>query len=147
MVRSPKAQKEAAMPSPQDEFMRIFTEMKLPAMPDMSAITEAHRRNIEALTNANRLAMEGAQAVARRNMEIMQAALGEMNEAIRAITSDESPQAKAARQAEMMKSAYEKASANMREIADLIQKSNSEAMEVLNGRVTAALDELKGMMK
>lgn len=135
------------MPSPQDEFMRIFTEMKLPTMPDISAITAAHQRNIEALTTANRLAMEGAQAVARRNMEIMQQALGEMNETIRALTSDEAPQAKAARQAELMKAAYEKAMANMREMSDLIQKSNTEAMGVLNSRVSAALDELRGLMK
>ncbi len=135
------------MPSPQDEFMRMFSEMKLPAMPDFGFLTEAQRRNIEALTNANRLAMEGAQAVARRNMEIMQQAMAEMNEAVRALASDETPQSKAARQAEMMKSAYEKAAVNMREIGDLIQKSNTEAMGVLNARVTAAMEELKGMMK
>ncbi|MCX7371395.1 MAG: phasin family protein [Alphaproteobacteria bacterium] len=135
------------MPSPQDEFMRMFAEMKLPAMPDMSAITEAHKRNIEALTTANRLAMEGAQAVARRNMEIMQQALGEMNETIRAFTTEQTPQAKAARQAELMKSAYEQAMINMREISDLIQKSNTEAMDVLNSRVSTALDEMRGLMK
>ncbi len=135
------------MPSPQDEFMRLFTEMKFPAMPDFSAITEAHRRNLEAMTTANRVAMEGAQAVARRNMEIVQQAMAEMNATIGAMAAEESPQAKAARQAELMKSAYERAVMNLREIGELIQKSNSEAMDVLNGRMAAAMDEMKGLMK
>ena len=35
------------MASPQDEFMKLFSEFKMPAMPDMSAFAEAQKRNIE----------------------------------------------------------------------------------------------------
>ncbi|WP_353212720.1 TIGR01841 family phasin [Rhodovarius sp.] len=134
------------MASPQDEFMKLFSEFKMPAMPDMSAFAEAQKRNIEALTAANKLAMEGAQAVARRNMEIMQQSMAEMSEAVQSMASQEAPAAKAARQAEMMKAAYEKAVANMQEISELIQKSNGEALGVLNARFTAAMEEVKGLV-
>ena len=46
----------------------------------------------------------------------------------------------------MMKSAYEHAVGNMRELADLIQKSNTEALSLLNQRFTEAMDEVKGMV-
>ncbi len=134
------------MASPQDDFMKMFSEFKMPAMPDMSAFAEAQKRNIEALTTANKLAMEGAQAVARRNMEIMQQAMGEMTEAVAAMSSQEPAATKAARQAEMLKSAYEKAVGNMKEISELIQKSNGEALSVLNTRFTAAMEEAKTLM-
>lgn len=128
-----------------DEMMKGFGAMK---MPDLSALAEAQRRNMEALATANRVAMEGAQAVARRNMEILQQAMTEMTEAAQRLTSAEaSPQAKAAQQAEVMKAAYERAVANMREIAELIQKSNGEAVGVLNKRFTEAMDEVKSLMK
>ena len=137
------------MASPQDDFMKMFSDFKMPAMPampDMSAFAEAQKRNIEAITTANKLAMEGAQAVARRNMEIMQQAMGEMTEAVQSMASQEPAATKAAKQAEMMKAAYEKAVANMREIGELIQKSNGEAVGVLNARFTAAMEEVKGLV-
>ncbi len=125
------------------DFTRFFADLKFPAVPDMEAWTAASRRNLEALTAANWVALEGAQAVARRHMEIMQQGMSEMSEAMKALTSTEAPQAKAAKQAEMMKQGYQRAVANMRELSDLIQRSNSDAVALLNRRFEEAMDELK----
>lgn len=125
------------------DFTKFFAEMKLPAMPDMDAFVSASRRNMETLTAANRVALEGAQAVARRHMEIMQQSMTEMTEAMRALTTTESPQAKAAKQAELLKGAYERAVANIKELGDMIQKSNGEALKLLNTRFTEAMDEIR----
>jgi len=57
----------------------------------------------------------------------------------------EAPQEKAARQAEMLKQAYQRAVAHMNEMRDLIQHSNAEALELLNKRFAEALDEIKGL--
>jgi phasin family protein len=130
-----------------DEMMKIFGSLKVPSLPDFQALAEAQKRNLEALTAANKLAMEGAQAVARRNMEIMQQVMGEMSQAVQSLAiADGSPQDKASRQADMMKTAYERAVANMQEIAELIQKSNGEALNVLNQRFSEALEEVKGLV-
>ena len=134
------------MASPQDEFMKMFSDFKMPSMPDMSAFAEAQKRNLEAFSMANKLAMEGAQAVARRNMEIMQQTMGEMTEAMQTMASQEPAAAKAARQAELLKAGYEKAVGNMREVSELIQKSNAEALGVLNARFTSAMEEVKGLV-
>ena len=127
------------------DFAKLFAEMKLPAMPDLEGFIAANRRNIEAFTAANRVAMEGAQAVARRNMEIMQQSIAELTECMKAFAEADGPQAKAAKQAEMMKQAYERAVANMQELRDLIQHSNSEALSLLNKRFAEALDEVKSL--
>lgn len=130
-----------------DEMMKVFGQMKMPGMMDLSSLAEAQKRNMEALATANRLAMEGMQAVARRNMEIMQQTMTEMGEAAQRLGSAEaSPQAKATQQAEILKAAYERAVSNMKEIGDLIQKSNGEALGVLNRRFSEALEEGKALI-
>lgn len=128
------------------KMLADFKMPNMPAMPDMEALASAQRRNIEALSAANRVALEGAQAVARRHMEIMQQSVAEMTEAMKELASADAPQDKAAKQAELAKSTYEKAVANLQEIADLIQRSNSEAITLLNKRFTEAMDEVKNLM-
>ena len=128
------------------EFTRMFSDMRLPVMPDMEGLLAAHRRNMETLSAANRVALEGAQVVARRNMEIMQQSISDLSDTVRQLTTAESPQARAMKQTQLLKDAYERAVQNMRELADLIQRSNSEAVELLNNRFTEAMDEVKAIV-
>lgn len=125
------------------DFTKLFAEMKMPALPDMDAFLAASRRNMEAFTAANKVAVEGAQAIARRHMEIMQQSMTELTEAMKALATMEGPQEKAARQAEMLKQAYQRAVAHMNEMRDLIQHSNAEALALLNKRFAEAMDEVK----
>lgn len=127
--------------------MKLFRDMKLPAMLDMEAVLSTYRRNLEVLSQANRIALEGAQAVARRHMEILQQTMGELTETMKQLTSVESPSAKAARQAELLKHAYERAVSNTKELRDMIQQANSEALELLNRRFIETMDEVKALME
>jgi phasin family protein len=128
-----------------EDMMKMLAEFRLPAMPDLEGLAQAQRRNLEALSAANRIALEGAQAVGRRHVEILQSAMSEMTDAMRSMSGVESPQDRAARQAELLKAGYERAVANIQELADLIQKSNAEALALLNKRFTEAMEEVKGM--
>ncbi len=128
-----------------EEFTRMFGEMNLPAAPGMDVLMRAHQRNLDAMTAANRIALEGAQTVARRNLEIMQKMMGEVTEAMQALATD-APQAKAARQAARAKEVYQHAVSHAEEMADLIRRSNAEAVQTLNARIAAAMDELRAMM-
>lgn len=125
-----------------DEFQKMLGEMKMPGVPDAEALMRAHQRNIEALSAANRIALEGAQAVAKRHMEIMQQTMGELTETMKVLASGGAPQDKAAKQAELLKAAYERAVANTREMGELIQKANGEAMSALNQRVSESIQEV-----
>jgi phasin family protein len=143
---NPFAQAMAQAKTAAEDFTKMFTGMKLPPVPDSEALLGAHRRNLEALSSANRIALEGAQAVAKRHMEIMQQTMAEMSEQIRALSATETPSAKAARQAELLKQAYERAVANAKELGDLIQRANAEAINTLNQRFAEAMDEVKQLV-
>ena len=127
------------------EFTKLFANMKMPAAPNMDAFMAASRRNMETIAAANRVAVEGAQAVAKRHMEIMQQGMTEMTEAVRSMALPEDPQAKAAKQAELLKQAYEHSVANMKELGDLIQRSNAEAVGLLNTRFAEAMEEVTAL--
>ncbi len=126
--------------------MRMFAEMRFPGMPDLEALAAAQRRNLEALSAANRVALEGAQVVSRRHMEILQQSMTEMTDAMRALSGPSDPREKAAKQAEVLRSTYERAVSNMKEIADLIQRSNTEALGLLNRRFAEAMEEARTMV-
>lgn len=129
---------------PETDMMRMLGEFRMPMMPDLEALAASQRKNLEALSQANRVALEGAQAIARRHMEILQHGMSELTQSMQQMAAQD-PQSTAARQAELMKSSYEKAVANMRELADLIQKSSEEAVSVLNRRFAEAMDEIRAL--
>jgi phasin family protein len=129
-----------------EDLTKMFSEMKMPGMPDATALMEAHKRNLEVMSAANKIALEGAQAVAKRHMEIMQSTMAELSETLRGLASTASPQDKAAQQTEKLKLAYEKAVANTKELADLIQHANGEALAMLNKRFVEAMEEAKTLL-
>jgi phasin family protein len=129
------------------QFQKMFADMKMPVMPDMEALIQSNRRNMEVLSAANRVALEGAQTVARRHMEIMQQTVADMTTTIKNLANGDSPQGRAAKQAELLKDSYQRAVANIKEISDLIQRCNGEAVGMLNTRVAEAMDEWKALIE
>ncbi len=122
---------------------KFLAELKIPPMPDVEAVLSTHKRNLEALTEANRVALEGAQVVARRHMEIMQSTMSELGETLKELTTSTNPSSRAAKHADLLRQAFETSVANSRELGDLIQKSNNEALSKLNGRFSEAMTEMK----
>jgi len=105
------------------EVTRLFAQMKVPMSLDMDAFV----------------------ALSRRHMEIMQQNMSEMAEVLREATTAEDPRAKAARQAELLKKSYEHAVANIQEMGAMIQKSNDEAIALLQTRFNEAMQEIKAL--
>ena len=130
-----------------DQFTKRIAEMQLSSLPDMDTLTTAHRRNLEALAAAYRVSLEGAQELARRNSEIVRQAMAEMAEAVKAVASADTPQEKSAKQVELLKTAYQEAVTHMRELRELIQKSNAEALGILSRRFSEGMDEVKVLME
>jgi phasin family protein len=145
MASGPHSKSGSAQSAPDVDLSKFFAEMKLPALPDMESFMAASRKNMETFSAANRVALEGAQAVARRHMEMVQSSMAELTEAMKALANTDAPQAKAAKQAELLKRAYQHAVAHMKELSDLIQQSNAEALGLLNKRFAEAMDEVKAL--
>ena len=128
------------------DFSKVLGEFKLPGV-DVDAVLQAQRKNIEALTAANRTAAEGVQAFARRQSEILRQNFAELQAQFSSVAAPGAPQEKLAKQTELAKTAFEKAITDMKELAELLAKSNTEAAEIVSKRVSASFDELKTVLK
>jgi phasin family protein len=128
------------------DLSKLAADFKFPGV-DVESVLAAQRKNVEALTAANQLALEGFQAVVRRQGEILRQTLEEAGSLVGQLTAAGSPEEKVAKQAELVKTAFEKALANAKELAELVAKSNSEAADVINKRVSESLEELKVLIQ
>lgn len=124
------------------DFSKLMTDFKMPGV-DVDTLVGSQRKNIDALTQANRLAFEGMQAVMRRQQEIVQQMTGEMQSAMTDLMAQSAPEDKVAHQAELLRNSFEKLLESMRELAELMAKSNNECADVLSKRFTESLTELK----
>ena len=126
----------------ENDFTKMFSEFKIPGF-DMQALVATQRRNIEAVSAANQLAVEGVQAVMRRQTEILRQMVEESSAALREMMATGAPEQKIAQQTELVKTAFEKALGNLRELTEMVAKSNTEAADVLTKRIGESLAELK----
>ncbi len=124
------------------DFQKAFAEYKIPGV-DGNIIMESQKKNVEALAQANKVALEGMQAVFKRQAEILGQAMEEMQTTFKEIAAAGEPQDKVAQQTDLVKDAVEKALSNMRELAEMAGKSNTEAFETIRSRFTESLDEVK----
>jgi phasin family protein len=110
---------------------------------DPTAMTEMHRKNIEAIAEANRICFEGMQALGQRQAEIMRQSLEEAVAALKDMSAQPpAPEAQVQKQTALLKKQYEAALANMKELSEINTKSSNEAAETLTKRVSECLDEI-----
>lgn len=129
----------------QFDFNKMLQDVNVPGV-NMQALVEAQRRNLEALTAANQMTLQGMQAVAKRQAEILAQAMAEVAQAGQELASSGNPQQMSAKQAELVKEAFERAIGNTRELAELVNRTNNEASDVINKRISESLDELRDLL-
>jgi phasin family protein len=138
-----------AGPSPypffENDFTKIFSEFRIPGF-DVETLVAAQRRNLEAVQAANHLAIEGVQAVLRRQGEILRQMVEESSSGLRDLMASGAPEQKIAQQTDLVKTVFEKAIANLRELTEMVAKSNTEAADVLTKRIGESLTELKSAL-
>lgn len=128
------------------DFTKMASDFKAPM--NMEPLMAAQRRNIEAFTAVNQAAYESMQSLARRQMDMIRQGMEDMTSMMSSMmSSPASPEEKVIRQAEASKAAVEKCIANARDVADTLNKCNTQAMEVVTNRLSEGLEELRGMMK
>jgi phasin family protein len=133
---------ETGTPSATEQFTSFIRGLKLPGV-EVNEILASQRKNIEAFTKAMHAATEGAGTVARRQAELLRTALEQTTEMVRELTVPGNPKETAAKQVELVKKAFETATANARALAEVVEKSNREAFEVIRRRTSETLDEIR----
>jgi len=86
---------------------------------------------------------EGAQAITQRQVEVIRRQVTDVSEAARVLAAPGDARERTLRQAELMKQAYEKSVADLKEVEDLLRKSSTEALELVHHRFVEALDEVR----
>jgi phasin family protein len=126
------------------DMQNMLKQYKLPGV-DMEAFAASQKKNIEAVTTANRAAAEGLQALAKRQAEVLQETMRETSQAVAEMSKSMNPADVVAKQADLVRSAFEKGVTTMREMADIVSKSNREATDAINARITSTLEEIRGL--
>ncbi len=125
------------------DFGKFAEQFKFPGV-DSEALIENQRRNLEAVTKANQVVFEGAQAVVQYQVEILRRTMNETTKAVQEMSKPDKIEDVWAKQAELLKGAYEHGLADLRALTELSTKVNAEAADLLTHRVADSLGELKG---
>jgi phasin family protein len=132
--------------NPFGDMTKLIEQFKLPGV-DMSAIVEARRKDIEALVEANRAAYESMQALARKQTEMLTQAMQGLQEAAKGATGGTGGLADPAKQAELARNACQKTLVDMKDLAEIARKSQTDVMANITQRATQSMQEIKQMMR
>jgi phasin family protein len=120
------------------DFTKLMSQFRLPGV-DFAALVDREQKNIQALAEANRIAFEGWQRLVRRQAEILQ-------ETMKKVVAD-AGQVDAMKRTDLAKEGFEKALANMRELAEMGSKSQREAFEVVRKRIEENVEDIRNFGK
>ena len=129
-----------------DMFRKIGEQLKVPSF-DMTKIMEHHQKNFEAMTRSWQAMAGGATAIASKQREIFEATVKDITGMAKDFKPTGSPQEILTKQTEFAKKAMEAAIANTRDIAELAQKSGSEAITIIQGRMKESYEEIKSTLE
>lgn len=129
------------------EMLRSFgSNFGLPQV-DVEKLLEMNRKNLEALGESAKVAAGGAQSVAQKQREVLEAGLREASTLARSYQPMGSPQEILAKQTEFVKKVFDIAVQGAKDSAELSRQSTGEAAKIIQERMKASLEEMRGSVK
>lgn len=110
---------------------------------DMKVFLEIQRKNAQAVADAWQVGFESAQSAWSRQAEILGRIVQDNSTLASTLMSEGTPEQKVQRQTDMVRKSYEQTVKGAREVTDLLSRSQEEAAEIINRRVSASLTEMK----
>lgn len=107
-------------------------------------LLQSHQRNIESVTRLNSGVADAMRQIAERQVELMQATMREMASIS---SSMQAGQGKGMPSTDTMSAAFDRALSAMREIAEIAEKANREALSAITERSQEFQGELKAMLE
>ena len=129
-----------------DMFKNLGEQLKIPSL-DMSKIMEHQQKNLEAMTKSWQAMASGATEIASKQRAIFEEAVKDVTTMVQEYKPGGSPQDVLAKQTEFAKKAMEAAIANTRDIAELVQKSSTEAFKIVQDRMKESYEEIKASVE
>jgi len=126
--------------NPWPELSDLLKQFQMPGL-DLGKWAESQRENIKALQQANQAAVQGWQNLMTRQAEQLRESLEAWQQSV-GDSAGGDPGEAARKQMELGQKAFEKALANMRELAEIAVKAQSEAADIIRKRFEDSLKEL-----
>ncbi|SAK82570.1 phasin [Caballeronia arationis] len=129
----------AEQTNPFGDLTKMLEQFKVPGV-DMSALMESRKKDIEAIVEANKSAYDSMQAVARKQTEMLTRAMQDIQAAATAGTDP-------GKQTEVARNACVKALEDIKDLAEIARKSQTEAMTSITQRANEHMEEIKKMLQ
>ena len=108
------------------DFAKLIESCQISGV-DMMGLIDTEKKNIDALMEVNRSAYDGWRNLMAQQAEVFQ-------ETMKAIAAEAHDESVAGRRTEIAKQGYEKALANMRQLAETATESQKQTIEILRRR-------------
>lgn len=125
-----------------DQMKQFFGAAKLPAF-DADAVLNAQRKNMDALIEANKAVMAGYQEVFKRQAALAEAAVAQSKDKVNEMQGQPLSAEQFTRNVEAFQTAVQQSITDARELAELVQKANLNAFEIVKDRAVEAVSEFK----
>jgi phasin family protein len=120
----------------------LFSAAKLPGV-DIDAALAAQQKNVEALIEANQVVIAGYQDLYKRQVALFEAAVVGTKDKLAEVQGQPLTAEQATKNVEALKATFEKTAADVQELAELAQKANTGAFEIVKARAEEAVAEFK----
>lgn len=114
---------------------------------DADKVLAAQQRNIDAFSSASQIVVDGAKALAQRQSELVQSSVDQWMAASQGAMTLKPGEFVPTDQLAKVKTAYEAAIANTKEMTDIAMKAQSEAASVLTKCFMANIEDMKAFGK
>jgi phasin family protein len=125
-----------------EKLTELFSAARLPGV-DSDAVLAAQQKNVEALIEANQVVIAGYQDLFKRQVALFEAAVAETKDKLAQAQGQPLTADQASQNVEALKAAFEKAATDFKELAELAQKANTGAFEIVKARAEEAVAEFK----
>ncbi|MFO1161337.1 MAG: phasin family protein [Reyranellaceae bacterium] len=119
-------------------------DLTLPTL-TVATLLEAQHKNAAALANANQAVFDGLKSFVHRQGFLFTASVDTYTRVTGDLTSAESFEERAAKQADAARDAYVSIVARFRELSDIVIEANATAMSIVSARIIEALGEWKAL--
>ena len=130
--------------NPFGDVTAMIERFKLPGI-DMSALVDARRKDIDALVEANRAAYEAMQALATKQSDMLTQAMQGIQESVK--SAGGGAMADPAKQAALAGQAWQKTLGDMKDMADMARKAQSDVMASITQRAAQNMQDIKNLMQ
>jgi len=134
----------AGFPFVSADLTRMWSILKLPSL-KIGELLEVHRKNASALTNANQVVFDGLTTLAQRQGELFKATVNDCSKVTYDVLGGAPLAEKATKQADAARHMCVSSVAGLQELSDIVIKANVTAVDILNARVSEALDEVRAL--